>query len=75
MMAGRDDAAIRISVTPEPIDEELAAVVAVVTALAASAPPVDRPRNRSGEGERWQLLGRHEAMRGPFWPPDIAENS
>ncbi len=64
-MTGNDDTGIHIAISPEPSDEEVAAIAGVVAALLtvtpdeeASAPTVDR----------WALAGRHEALRGPLWP-------
>lgn len=58
---------IRIAISPEPTDEEAAAVVAVVTALAASR------RQDAGSAEPiedlWQVAGRLESMRDLNWPP------
>jgi hypothetical protein len=63
---------IIISITPEPSEEETAAIAAVVTAIAASA--ARRPVARSGDGDRWQRVGREEALRAPVWHVDAIEH-
>lgn len=67
-MSVRDEGApaIRLTITPEPTDEETAAIAAVVAALAASGSG-DGPRPETPI-DRWALAGRHEALRGPLWP-------
>lgn len=66
---GPQEPGIRISITPEPTEEEAAAIVAVVTALASSleAAPTE---DGAPEADRWALAGRYEALRGPLWPVD-----
>jgi hypothetical protein len=63
---------IRISISPEPTDHEIAAVTAVVTALAASAGDAEGDEVRSHE-ERWALAGRREALRGALWPTELRD--
>jgi len=58
----RSDGGLRISVTPDPTDEELAAIVSAVTATLvaradATAPPLPKT-------SRWARAGRLDAMRG-----------
>jgi hypothetical protein len=57
-----DRAPIRISITPEPTEEELAAIVSALTVVLAETEPAppEEPLVRS----RWATAGRHEAMRG-----------
>lgn len=59
---------IRINISPEPTDEEAAAIAAVVAALSARAGDSE-PESRQQTG-RWALAGRHEGMRRPLWPVD-----
>jgi len=59
---------IRISVSPEPTDEELAAIAGVVTALAASSRQELQRTDR--HDNRWRTAGRHEALREVTWPPE-----
>ena len=66
-----DVTGLRISITPEPTDEEIAAVAAVVTALAASS-SVNSATERTPQRDRWALAGRREALRGPFWRDDAS---
>jgi hypothetical protein len=63
---------IRITISPSPSDDEIAAVAAVVTALAASAGEAGESDTRP-QVERWALVGRHEAMRGALWPQDLRD--
>ena len=56
--------AIRLAITPEATDEEVAAIAAVVTALIASAG--DGEAVREPVPDRWALAGRQEALRGPL---------
>jgi hypothetical protein len=55
-------APIRISITPEPTEEELAAIVSALTIVLAESGPeaLEAPVVRS----RWAMAGRQEAMRG-----------
>jgi hypothetical protein len=71
-MSERDDQQpdIRISISPEPSDDEVAAVAAMITAMAASAGDDEGESNPAPQVERWALAGRHEAMRGALWPND-----
>lgn len=62
-----DRTGIRIAISPEPTDEEAAAVVAVVTALAASRQ--HDAGNKPVMEDRWQVAGRLEALRTTEWPP------
>jgi len=59
---------IRITVTPEPTDEELAAIAGVMTALAASSR--QEPQRIDRHDDRWRKAGRHEALREATWPPE-----
>lgn len=68
------DTGIRVTITPEPTDEEIAAVAAVVTALAASAGQEDTPEPVQPQ-ERWSMAGRREALRGPLWPDGRASGA
>lgn len=61
------DDAMRVSVTPEPTPEEMAAISAVVVGLVVSGANGhgnQAERGTSGGGrERWALAGRREVLR------------
>lgn len=67
-----DAGSIRVAIMPEPTDEEIAAVAAVVTALAASSGTGEREPEPAPD--RWSRAGRQEALRGPLWPAGGAGN-
>lgn len=73
MTDGMDDRTIRIRVTPEPTEEEMAAIAGIVTALAASS------RQEQSSPERhethWRRMGRLEALREATWPPEMARET
>lgn len=57
---------IRLSVHPEPTDEEMAAIAAAVTALVSrNDGDCAEPPDRGGGRERWARAGRRELLR-PF---------
>ncbi len=64
-MTGSDDTGIRIVISPEPSDEEAAAIAGVIAALLAETPDDEVP---APPVDRWALASRHEALRGPLWP-------
>ncbi len=68
MTDATDHPTIRIRVTPEPTEEEMAAIAGIVTALAASSRRDPSPPER--HETRWCRMGWLEALRGATWPPD-----
>lgn len=66
-MTGREETGIRIAITPEPTDEEAAAIAGVVAAIANAAPGEDGGVEAPAV-DRWAMAGRQEALRGPLWP-------
>lgn len=66
-MSDERDVRIRISVDPEPTDEEMAAIVAVVTAVISGDPGHEETSNLAENP--WRRMGREESMRSPIWPP------
>lgn len=67
MTAGDDEARIRIAITPEPTDEEAAAIAGVVAVIASAAPGEGHGGKRP-DVDPWAMAGRQEALRGPLWP-------
>jgi len=69
-MDGRDvdEPRMRISISPEPTDEEAAAIAAAVTILVSARAGSQAPAHMSEE--RWKAVGRREAMRTSTWPPE-----
>ena len=53
-----------ITITPEPAPEELAAIVAAVTAAILREGTRALPYESGAGSSRWSRQGRHEAMRG-----------
>jgi hypothetical protein len=64
---GMDGPQIRISVTPEPTDEEAAAIAATVTVLLSSQEAEQAPITRAEDP--WRKAGRQDALRAGTWPP------
>jgi hypothetical protein len=63
---------IRFSVSPEPTEEEMAAIAAVVAAGVAkiAASGATSVPVRSRDGDRWQRAAREEALRASSWHVD-----
>ncbi|MBA3274331.1 MAG: hypothetical protein H0T72_00950 [Chloroflexia bacterium] len=60
-----DDRLQIISITPDPTPEELAAIVAAITAAVRKHARCSPPGQiHAPESSRWSRQGRHEAMRG-----------
>ena len=60
-----DQGNIRISISSEPTDEEAAAIVAAVNALASSRRGQDVACELREDA--WRIAGRHEALRASEW--------
>jgi hypothetical protein len=73
MTDGMDNGTIRIRITPEPTDEEMAAIVGVVTAVAASSR--SEPSSAERLETRWRRMGRLESLREATWPPEMIRDT
>ena len=63
-----DKGTLRITITPEPTEDERDAVVAALTVLLLADEPA--PEVRSPPPSRWTRTGRIEALRGIHGHPD-----
>lgn len=61
---GIDDSRPVFRITPEPTEEELAAIAAAVVALSRSR--AARVSNEAPPEDRWRMAARREALRSPL---------
>ena len=62
----RDD--IRLTVTPEPTDEEL---LAILQALRSLEPDEVEPEEHGQTRSSWQEISRQEGLRARNWPAQV----
>ncbi|MGC4105588.1 MAG: acyl-CoA carboxylase epsilon subunit [Thermomicrobiales bacterium] len=65
-----NEPSIRISVQPEPTDEELAVIVGAIATLRRPSSGANEASSTRSSPSRWAMAGRREAMRGPDLPHD-----
>ena len=63
---GRDE--IRLTVTPQPSDEEL---LAILQALQALDPDDQEPVQHDGNRSVWQEVSRNKGVRARNWPAQV----